>query len=231
MEPDKKGSAIWDVSKRCSIFKGTRIRHKCGRRCFSATTRVQLKGGKPTAQMISVIIKKNSCVRRCDLFSDATAALDGDDNAVLPSFSSSHPPHARLHILPPPHFCCRPPCRCFRLHHHSFSSIFKQYLVRGKPRENQHHLQRVTETGNGGSGDGRRRQRQGDSLVVLLLLPPSNASASSACTWLETSGSNKQMEQAQICVRNESGCNWNQTKKAARYGTFQSDAVFLREQG
>ena len=40
-------------------------------------------------------------------------ALDGDDDGASPSSSSSHPPHARLHILPPtpplppPHF--RPP--------------------------------------------------------------------------------------------------------------------------
>ena len=46
---------------------------------------------------------------------------------------------------------------------------------------------RATGTGNGGGGNGRWRQRQGDSPVVLLLHPPSNASASSACTWLETS--------------------------------------------
>jgi hypothetical protein len=46
---------------------------------------------------------------------------------------------------------------------------------------------RATGTGNGGGGNGRRRQRQGDSPVVLLLHPPSNASASSACTRLETS--------------------------------------------
>ena len=40
-------------------------------------------------------------------------------------------------------------------HHHSFSSIFKRYLFRGKPRENQRHLRRVTGTGDdGGSGDG-----------------------------------------------------------------------------
>jgi hypothetical protein len=59
------------------------------------------KGGKPTAQTISVIIKKNSRVRRCDLFINAAAALDGDDDAAPPSS------HARLHILSPSHF--RPP--------------------------------------------------------------------------------------------------------------------------
>ena len=32
----------------------------------------------------------------------------------------------------------RPPRHRFRLHHHSFSSIFKRYLFRGKPREIQH---------------------------------------------------------------------------------------------
>jgi len=73
--PDEKGSATWDVSKRCNIFE-------------SVKTRVQLKGGKPTAQTISVIIKKNSRVRRYDLFSDAAAALDGDNDAAPPS----HPP-------------------------------------------------------------------------------------------------------------------------------------------
>jgi len=73
----------------------------------SATTRVQLKGGKPTAQTISVIIKKNSRVRRCDLFIDTVAALDGGNDAAPTSFLSSHPPHARLHILLPSHF--RPP--------------------------------------------------------------------------------------------------------------------------
>ena len=69
----------------------------------------------------------------------------------------------------------RPPCRRFRLHHHSFSSIFKRYLFRGKPRENQHHLRWAAGTGNGGGGDGRQWQQQGDSPVVLLLHPPSNA--------------------------------------------------------
>ena len=81
----------------------------------------------------------------------------------------------------------RPPCRRFRLHHHSFSSIFKRYLFRGKPRENQHHLRWAAGTGNGGGGDGRQWQQQGDSPVVLLLHPPPNASASSACTRLDTS--------------------------------------------
>ena len=33
-------------------------------------------------------------------------------------------------------------------HHHSFSSIFKWYLFREKPRENQHHLRRATGTGD-----------------------------------------------------------------------------------
>ena len=55
-------------------------------------------------------------------------------------------------------FLRRPPCHRFRLHHHSFSSIFKRYLFRGKPREIQHHLWRATGTGNGGGGDGWRRQ-------------------------------------------------------------------------
>ncbi len=73
------------------------------------------------------------------------------------------------------------------LHHHRISGIFKRYLFRRKPRENPHHTRRATETGNAGGGDGRRRQRQGDSPVVLLLHLPSNASASSAWTRLETS--------------------------------------------
>ena len=34
--------------------------------------------------------------------------------------------------------------------HHSFSSIFKRYLFRGKPRENQHHMQWATATDGGG---------------------------------------------------------------------------------
>jgi hypothetical protein len=130
-------------------------------------------------------------VRRCDLLIDAVAALDGDNDAAPPSFSSSHPPSMHTFIScrrPTSARRRRPPCRRFRLHHHRISGIFKRYLFRGKPRENPHHMRgRATGTGNGGGGDGRRRQRQGDSPVVLLLHPPSNASASSTCTRLETS--------------------------------------------
>ena len=56
--------------------------------------------------------------------------------------------------------------------HHSFrSSIFKRYLFRGKPRENQHHMRWATATGGGGGGRGV------DSMMACARSPPPR------CAW------------------------------------------------
>ena len=47
-----------------------------------------------------------------------------------------------------------PPFPIPRTTPHSFSSIFKQYLFRGKPRENQHYMRWATATGGGGGSRG-----------------------------------------------------------------------------
>ena len=61
--------------------------------------------------------------------------------SISPYFED-YPPPSRM--VPPP---VPPPDS---QNHHSFSSIFKWYLFRGKPRENQHHMRWVTATGGGG---------------------------------------------------------------------------------
>ena len=71
------------------------------------------------------------------------------------------------------------------------------------------------------------------SAFALYRTPCAREGGFSQCaSWCDCKcGSDEQKKQAQIRVRKKGWCNWDQTKKAARYRTIRSDAIFLREQG
>jgi hypothetical protein len=68
--------------------------------------------------------------------------------------------------------------------HHSFSSIFKRYLFRGKLRENQHRMRWATATGGGDGGRGVHCGAHLDGLPLLRgrPLPPSHLPTAKATT-------------------------------------------------